>query len=105
MFLFILSFPSYAHSESNDIYKGCKEILNNNGGVQYFLQGACFGYIHGIARSVSPSSNNMCVPRNATRINMIQSVVDFIEKHPDVLELEFYLITQMALVERWPCGR
>ena len=85
---------------SADFYlAGCKDFL---AGKSNFFGGRCVGVIE-VLDALSSDTKRFCAPENATNLQRVQVVVDYIEAQPDRKNADFRLVANEAMAKAWPC--
>jgi len=78
---------------------GCKDFL---AGKSNFFGGRCVGVIE-VLDALSSDTKRFCAPENATNLQRVQVVVDYIEAQPDRKNADFRLVANEAMAKAWPC--
>lgn len=89
----------------NRLYEDCRA-------ANYFNRGYCGGYVTGIvdtieamqARGVLPA-DALCIPEQATKGQLADTVLKYLEQHPERRHLEAGSLIPEALNRAFPCAR
>jgi hypothetical protein len=103
-----------------EILDHCKESLNTDP-VKDFNRGICIGFIEGFTaghfvaetyhafhhrdEKLEEIYGQLCVPENTSRGQMARTFVQYLQSHPDKLQLPAALLIEDALRETYPCPK
>jgi hypothetical protein len=78
---------------------GCKDFL---AGKSDFFGGRCVGVVE-VLDALNSDTKMFCPPENATNLQRVQVIVDYIEARPDRKSADFRLVANQAMAKAWPC--
>lgn len=80
------------------------EMLRDLPGV-YLKMGECLGVINTIHTLASTKDiPTICIPNGVNGGQALLVVIDWIEKHPAMIHLDFTLLAFEAFKDTWPCS-
>jgi Rap1a immunity proteins len=89
-------------SSSADFFlAGCKDYL---AGKSNFFGGRCVGAVE-VLDALNSDTKLFCPPENATNLQRVQVVVDYIEARPERKTADFRLVANEAMAKAWPCKK
>jgi len=100
---------------AEEMLSACRPITHakvSDGKVEMpldFDSGSCwgaFGMLHGFLWVVDGNSKpllNWCVPKDATRTELIAVFVKYTENHPDQYGQDFQLVVINSILQTYPC--
>lgn len=89
-------------SSSADFFlAGCKDYL---AGKSNFFGGRCVGVVE-VLDALNSDTKLFCPPDNATNLQRVQVVVDYIEARPERKNADFRLVANEAMAKAWPCKK
>jgi hypothetical protein len=80
---------------------GCKDYLT---GKSNFFGGRCAGAVE-VLDALNSDTKLFCPPDNATNLQRVQVVVDYIEARPERKNADFRLVANEAMAKAWPCKK
>jgi len=87
---------------SADFYlAGCKDFL---AGKSNFFGGRCVGAVE-VLDALNFDTKLFCPPENATNLQRVQTIVDYIEARPERKSADFRLVANEAMAKAWPCKK
>lgn len=92
--------PAHAGFDSgNRLYEDCRAS-------NYFNRGYCGGYVIGVVDAVerSGSGPRICVPEGATKGQLADVVLKYLEDHPERRNRDAGELVPEALHAAFPCG-
>jgi hypothetical protein len=112
-FLFVLaalawsSFSSAAYENGNGLYSNLMDYRSSNT-KNVVTASAGVGYVIGVADVMNgrldPNTDyKFCIPRNASKGQLIDVVVSYLEKSPADRHLAAWSLVQAAFYEAFPC--
>jgi hypothetical protein len=107
LFSFAVTFadPTRAELMSGLSYlPGCREALNRQA---TFAAGACLGIVGGVFyySHVLPETVRSCSPNGVGPLQATAVIVQYLDRNPALLHLNFPELAGTALKEAWPCPK
>lgn len=90
----------YAFTTGNKLVEYCKDD------EAYFGSGFCYGYVTGIATTLTWASeeNKICTPENVTNEQIASIIRKYLKEHPEMLHESADLLVIIALRRAFPCN-
>jgi hypothetical protein len=89
-------------SSSADFFlAGCKDYL---AGKSNFFSGRCVGAVE-VLDALNSDTKLFCPPENATNLQRVQVIVDYIEGRPERKTADFRLVANEAMAKAWACKK
>ena len=80
---------------------GCKDYL---AAKSNFFGGRCAGAVE-VLDALNSDTKLFCPPENATNLQRVQVIVDYIEARPERKNADFRLVANEAMAKAWPCKK
>ncbi|MDR6302680.1 hypothetical protein GGQ85_000356 [Nitrobacter vulgaris] len=92
------------YGSANFLLPHCHHALSDNSRFDVW-DGKCSGIVNAAIyfSKVLPPSIRFCAPDEATNEQVLRVVVNYLDRHPEVLHLDFRALVIKALHEAWPC--
>jgi hypothetical protein len=110
--LLLLSQWAWGSLKSNNLLNFCSEYFGGSTNVEAIMQsGTCVGYVMGIIELHTSlktqghiAENLWCIPTAADNDQLIGTVFEYLETHPEQLHFSASTLVGTALVEAFPCN-
>jgi len=66
--------------------------------------GVCVGFIVGVLETLR-SVNLACIPKEVGNVQLVRTVLQEIEDHPERMHQDFGVSVQAAMMKSWPCRK
>jgi hypothetical protein len=88
-----------------EMLPSCRHFVASDANAGTFTGGFCAGVVTGIAFVVNslPSGARSCFPQGVSNIQMVRSLVTFMEANPGRLQDDFRVLIIEAFRRTWPC--
>jgi hypothetical protein len=90
-----------------DLAETGREALESMGRtepVHLAAAGVCVGAVFGVLESMR-SIKLACPPKDITDSELLKTVLNEIEKHPERMKEEFVVRVRLSMMKSWPCRR
>jgi hypothetical protein len=107
LFLIILSSESFGDPISgNQLYDELKEWKNSEKTQtpSLYKMGRSLGYIQGLTEMDSLEGKSMCVPSGVTNGQIMDVILNFLEKYPENRHKSAAILSSFAIWEAFPCA-
>ena len=68
------------------------------------LAGVCVGFIVGVLETLR-SVNLACIPKDVGNVQLVRTVLQDIEDHPERMRQDFGVSVRAAMMKSWPCRK
>lgn len=106
LFLIIISSESLSEPvNGNQLYEDLKEWKKSerSQNSNLFKMGRSLGYIQGLTEMDSLEGKTMCVPSEVTNGQVMDVILNFLEKYPENRHKSAAVLTSFAIWEAFPC--
>jgi Rap1a immunity proteins len=66
--------------------------------------GVCVGFIVGVVETLR-SVNLSCIPKDTSNVDLVRTVLNEIENHPERIRQDFGFSVRAAMMKSWPCRK
>ena len=66
--------------------------------------GVCVGFVVGVLETLR-SVNLSCIPKDISNVQLVRTVLNQIENHPEWMRQDFAVSVRAAMMKSWPCRK
>lgn len=90
-----------------DLVENKAETLQNLGRLEparLTAAGVCVGFVVGVLETLR-SVNLSCVPKDISNVQLVRTVLNEIENHPERMRQDFAVSVRVVMIKSWPCRK